>query len=176
MPDLARRRADGAIDRSTTRDTPTEPMASIQAAVLFGTPVAETILASVHVRAHRQAGHMNASDPIEALHNALRGGGRPHTIQDSLAIRPRSSGRWSRPRVARPPPPAHRRAWAHGVAESIRLHETSSGRGGDRALEAGDRGRAARAHRRASRDRGGGGRPHAQPHVGLGRPNYVRIV
>jgi hypothetical protein len=28
---------------------------------LFGTLVAETILASVHVRAHRQAGHMDAT-------------------------------------------------------------------------------------------------------------------
>jgi hypothetical protein len=29
--------------------------------MLFGTLVAETILASVHVRAHRQAGHMDAT-------------------------------------------------------------------------------------------------------------------
>jgi hypothetical protein len=34
---------------------------------LFGTPVAEPILASVHVRAHQQAGHMNASDPIKII-------------------------------------------------------------------------------------------------------------
>lgn len=49
--------------------------------MLFGTLVAETILASVHVRAHLQAGHMDASDLIKALHNALRGGGRPHMAQ-----------------------------------------------------------------------------------------------
>jgi hypothetical protein len=30
----------------------------LEVAVLFGTLVAETILASVHVRAHKQAGHM----------------------------------------------------------------------------------------------------------------------
>ncbi len=50
----------------------------IEVAVLFGTPVAETILVSVHVRAHQRAGHMDASDLIKALHNTLRGGGRPH--------------------------------------------------------------------------------------------------
>ena len=46
--------------------------------MLFGTPVAETILASVHVRAHQQAEHMGASDLIKALQTALRGGVRPH--------------------------------------------------------------------------------------------------
>jgi hypothetical protein len=49
-----------------------------EVALLFGTLVAETILASVHVRAHQQAGHMDASDLIKALQNTLRGGGRPH--------------------------------------------------------------------------------------------------
>ena len=42
-----------------------------QAVKLSGTLVAETILASVHVRAHRQAGHMDASDLIKALQNTL---------------------------------------------------------------------------------------------------------
>ncbi len=46
--------------------------------MLFGTLVAETILASVHVRAHRQAGHMDASDLIKTLQKSLQGGGRPH--------------------------------------------------------------------------------------------------
>src|SRR5260370_26539958 len=50
----------------------------LEVAVLFGTLVAETILASVHVRAHKQAGHMDASDLIKALQNTLQGGGRPH--------------------------------------------------------------------------------------------------
>jgi hypothetical protein len=49
-------------------------MAFYLAAMLFGTPVAETILASVHVRARPKAGHMNASDLIKALQNTLRGG------------------------------------------------------------------------------------------------------
>jgi hypothetical protein len=63
------------IDRSTTRDTPIDPMAPYKVAMLFGTLVAETILASVHVRAHRQAGHMDASDRIKATakHLARRG-------------------------------------------------------------------------------------------------------
>ena len=51
-------------------------MALYLVALLFGTLVAETILASVHVRAHRQAGHMDASDLIKTLQNTLRGGGR----------------------------------------------------------------------------------------------------
>jgi hypothetical protein len=46
--------------------------------ILFGALVAETILASVHVRARQQAGHMDASDLIKALQNILRGEGRPH--------------------------------------------------------------------------------------------------
>ena len=40
-------------------------------AAVFGTCVAETILASVHVRARQQAGHMDASDLIRALPNTL---------------------------------------------------------------------------------------------------------
>ena len=47
-------------------------------AVLLGTRVAEPILASVHVRARQQAGHMNASDLIKPLPINLRRGGRPH--------------------------------------------------------------------------------------------------
>jgi hypothetical protein len=46
-------------------------MAFYLAAMLFGTPVAETILASVHVRARQKAGHMDASDLIKALQNHL---------------------------------------------------------------------------------------------------------
>src|SRR6267143_5986476 len=50
----------------------------LEVAVLFGTLVAETILASVHVRAHKQAGHMDASDLIKNTANTLQGEGRPH--------------------------------------------------------------------------------------------------
>jgi len=55
------------IDRSETQDTPLNPLAA-KVAPMFGTRVAETILASVHVRAQQQAGHMDASDLIRALH------------------------------------------------------------------------------------------------------------
>jgi hypothetical protein len=63
------------INRSTTRDNPHFPVALYEVDILFGTLVAETILASVHVRAHKQAGHMGASDLIKALqkHLARRG-------------------------------------------------------------------------------------------------------
>ena len=53
-------------------------MALYLVALLFGTLVAETILASVRVRTHKQAGHMDASDLIKALQITLRGGVRPH--------------------------------------------------------------------------------------------------
>jgi len=60
---------------------------SIQAAPLFGTPVAETILASVPVRARQQAGHMDASDLIGVLpKKTLRGGGRSHAGSSALAL------------------------------------------------------------------------------------------
>lgn len=55
------------------------------AAILFGTHVAEPILASVHVRALQQAGHMNASDPIKTIKEFLQGGGRPHMHRRSHA-------------------------------------------------------------------------------------------
>ena len=55
------------IDRSKTQETPLNPLAA-KVAPMFGTRVAETILASVHVRAQQQAGHMDASDLIKALH------------------------------------------------------------------------------------------------------------
>ena len=77
-----------AISSSPSRSTsatkipdernPHLPVALYEVAHLFGTLIAETILASVHVRAHKQAGHMDASDLIKALQNTLRGGGRPH--------------------------------------------------------------------------------------------------
>jgi hypothetical protein len=53
---------------------------------LFGTRVAETILASVHVRAHQKAGHMDASDLIKSLPDILRGGARPHMGSRSWLI------------------------------------------------------------------------------------------
>jgi hypothetical protein len=43
--------------------------------MLFGTLVAETILASVHVRAYQQAGHMDANDLIKILPKHLAGRG-----------------------------------------------------------------------------------------------------
>ena len=50
------------------------PVAVCEAALLFGTRVAETILASGHVRPHQQAGHMIASDPIKNLPTSCRQG------------------------------------------------------------------------------------------------------
>jgi hypothetical protein len=63
------------IDRSTTQDTPSGSVALYKVAILSGTSVAETILASAHVRAHKQAGHMDASDLIKETvkHLARRG-------------------------------------------------------------------------------------------------------
>ena len=53
-----------------------QTLTSTEVAMLFGTPTAETVLASVHVRAHQQAEYMGASDLIKALQTALRGGAR----------------------------------------------------------------------------------------------------
>ena len=47
---------------------------------LLGTRVAETILASVHARAHSKVGHMDASDLIKTGCMILRGGRRPHMV------------------------------------------------------------------------------------------------
>ena len=62
------------IDRSTTQDTPSGSVALYEVAILFGTSVAETILASVHMRAHQQAGHMDARDLIKALQTSCKEG------------------------------------------------------------------------------------------------------
>lgn len=58
------------IDRSEMRDTPLTPLVVV-AAMMSGTRVAETILASSHVRPHTKAGHMIASDSIKSLLNNL---------------------------------------------------------------------------------------------------------
>ena len=47
-------------------------------ASVFGTRVAETILAAVNVRPRQQTGHMIASDPIRTLQKLLQATGRPH--------------------------------------------------------------------------------------------------
>ena len=62
------------INRSSMREIPHSPVALYEVANLFGTLVAETILASVHVRARKQAEHMGASDLIKALQNRARRG------------------------------------------------------------------------------------------------------
>ena len=67
------------IDRSTTQDSPLKPMAK-KVAGLLGAGVAETILASVHARAHSKVGHMDASDLIKTGCMILRGGCRPHMV------------------------------------------------------------------------------------------------
>jgi hypothetical protein len=43
----------------------------LEAGIVLGTRAAETILASGHVRPHKQAGHMIASGPIKSLLNQL---------------------------------------------------------------------------------------------------------
>jgi hypothetical protein len=56
-----------------------------EVAELFGTRVAETILASVHIRAHQKAGHMDASDLTATLQTILQGGG-PSTYGSRSAV------------------------------------------------------------------------------------------
>ena len=49
------------------RETRRRCQRPVKVADLFGTRVAETILASVHVRTQQKAGHMNASDLIKII-------------------------------------------------------------------------------------------------------------
>src|SRR3954453_20491307 len=98
-------------------------MALYLVASLFGTLVAETILASVHVRAHQQAGHMDASDLIKAAQMTLREGARAHReneavldrMQEQLAKRPEVV---NQRRETVDPRIGHNRAW---TAEADRL-------------------------------------------------------
>src|SRR5712671_2714113 len=91
----------------------------LEVAVLFGTLVAETILASVHVRAHKQAGHMDASDLIKHCKTPCKEG--VVHIWKIAAVRPAVQfGSWSR-NILR----AHRRSgpiplsiWRAGQATS----------------------------------------------------------
>jgi hypothetical protein len=57
-----------------------EPMPVCRSLDCFGTPIPETIVASVHMRAHQQVGHMDASDLIKTLQSDLRGEGRQHMV------------------------------------------------------------------------------------------------
>src|SRR3954454_19435137 len=72
------------------REIPHSPVALHEVVNLFGTLIAETILASVRVRARKQAGHMGASDLINAAakHLAKRAvhiwGIRVHTRETLL--------------------------------------------------------------------------------------------
>src|SRR5215204_4934140 len=56
------------------------------------------------------------------------------------------------------------------MAAAVRVQQTRSGRGRHRAVETGDRRRAARPHGRASGDRGERRRPGPQPHAGVRTP------
>ena len=78
-PELAREGADGVIGRSETRDTPRNPVATLETALLFGTRVAKPILAAVMcaVRPLDRTYDRKRSDP-RLLHLLLRAGGRPH--------------------------------------------------------------------------------------------------
>ena len=53
-------------------------------ALVLGTLVAETILASVQLRAHRQAGHMDASDLIKSLQTSCKEGSVHIWVYDDL--------------------------------------------------------------------------------------------
>ena len=68
-------------------------------AAVLGTHVAETILASGHVRPRRKAAHMEANDPIEFFAHALQG---EHNME-LLDARRHATGR------LRKPPLPHRR-------------------------------------------------------------------
>ncbi len=69
----------------------------------------------------------------------------------AVVVPPRGLGRAERhgrdrAHAAGPPSAAYRRAWPHGLAEGIGLHDTGASRGSDQPVQAGDRGRTALAH------------------------------
>src|SRR5438105_13343665 len=72
---LSREGADGVIGRSETRDTPRNPVATLEAAVMFGTRVAKPILAAVMcaVRPLDRTYDRKRSDPHAAPPLAGRG-------------------------------------------------------------------------------------------------------
>jgi hypothetical protein len=107
------------IDRSTTRDTPIDPMAYLQVALLFGTHVAETILASAHVRAHQKAGHMDANDLIKTLPKHLAGR-RPSTYGSKPMQRRARHVRWTKCRSPGQPGVAFARS-----CDGLRMHRSS---------------------------------------------------
>ncbi len=79
-----------------------------------------------------------------------------------------STAAWAeQPKVPR----AQRVEWLRRVADAIGLQRARPRRGGGRALETGDRGRAALAQGRAPGDRGGGRCPCAQSYAGAGTPD-----
>ncbi len=92
-----------------------------------------------------------------------------------------SSSRRARPRCPATRPRAHRRsatatsaycpARADVLADRVWLQQASPGQSHHEPVETGDRRRVERAHGRAPGDRGGRGRPRAQPHAGLGTPD-----
>ena len=61
---------------------------------MFGTHVAEPILASVHVRARQQAGHMNASDPINLSKNSCKEGAVHIWHLDEAVVSIRGKKHW----------------------------------------------------------------------------------
>src|SRR5205814_6005626 len=75
MPELARERADGAIDRSETRDTPWNPSVPGHRDYVRNS-CRETHLGRRSIAiGTQQAGHMDASDPIEFFANTSCGRG-----------------------------------------------------------------------------------------------------
>ena len=73
---------------------------------------------------------------------------------------------------ARQTPSSHRGAWAHWLSEGLGLSLACPGRGGYRALQAGDWRWTAFAYRQAPRSRTGHRRPRAQQHA---RTRTVRV-
>jgi hypothetical protein len=101
-------------------------VALYEVVIVYGTLVAETILASVRVRAHQQAEHMDASDLIKALQNTLRGGARPHMengVDDTSGkIMPLRSIARGGPAGGLEQCTAARRPTASGCWRGMRLH------------------------------------------------------
>src|SRR5438105_4151687 len=119
---LSREGADGVIGRSETRDTPRNPVATLEAAVMFGTRVAKPILARSEERRvgkertyDRKRSDSKDAPPLAGRgpsRSALRGGSAP---RPSLASRitPLGGGCHDRCVTSRETRPT--RDWSSGV-------------------------------------------------------------
>src|SRR5712671_3770499 len=82
MPELARKRADGAIDRSTTRDIPLDPLAADGRSSVWNSCRGNHLGQRSGVSATTGRTYGRKRSDQSTAGTPLRGGGRPHRIKE----------------------------------------------------------------------------------------------